>query len=352
MDPLTLSINTNRGKAMHAIIRYALWVRRDDEKNRPERVQLGWNAIPEVRGVLERHLDIQVDPSLAIRAVYGERLPWLVLIDPEWVSSNLGKLFPTNPNEGPLREAMWETYLANNPYDNVFDLLKGEYRRAVEELAELNPATDRRRFVDPVERLAQHLMILYLRGKLTWENEDGILRRFFDVAPEAARGEALNFVGHSLWRGDFEVPLDQSARLRELWSRRWDEVRRDPQGHRKEAAAFGWWFASKKLPDDWLLQQLLEVLEAGFELDADHLVLERLADLAQANPAETAHAVRLLISASPESHFLLISNEPLRRIVSIALDSDRSQAQQEGRHLLNELGAMGYRALDDLSTKI
>jgi len=352
MDPLTLSINTNRGKAMHAVIRYALWVRRDDEKTHPERVQLGWKAISEVRGVLEAHLDSQVDPSPAIRAVYGERLPWLVLIDPEWVSSNLGRLFPTNPNEAPLREAMWETYLANNPYDNVFDLLKREYRRAVEELAELNPVTDRRRFVDPVERLAQHLMILYWRGRLTWDNEDGILPRFFDVAPDDARGEALNFVGHSLWRGDFEVPLDQSARLRELWSRRWGEVRRDPQGHRKEAAAFGWWFASKKLPDDWLLQQLLEVLAAGFALDADHLVLERLADLAQANPAETAHAVRLLISASPESHFLLISNEPLRRIVSIALDSDRSQAQQEGRHLLNELGAMGYRALDDLSTKI
>src|SRR5713101_5311940 len=35
MDPATLSINTTRGEAMHAVVRYALWVRRHLEK-RPE----------------------------------------------------------------------------------------------------------------------------------------------------------------------------------------------------------------------------------------------------------------------------------------------------------------------------
>jgi hypothetical protein len=261
----------------------------------------------------------------------------------------MDRLFPTAPEQVLLREAAWETYLVNSPYDNVFEVVKGEYHRAVSQLGGLKPQTGGRHFLDPAERLAQHLMLLYWRGRISWENEGAILKELFDRAPDEVRAEALEFVGHSLWRGEFELPEDQAARLRNLWSRRWKAIRAEPHD-RKEAATFGWWFASSgKLQDEWLLEQLLEVLEAGIAPDADHLVLGKLAELSPSKPYETIHAARLLVVANPQAHFLLVSNEPLRRIVSVAQASGVEKAHQEARDLLNELGARGYRALDDLA---
>ena len=76
MDLLTLSINTNRGTAMHAVIETALWVRRELEASGND-VSVGFAAMPEVRDSLDVHLDPRVDPSLAVHAVYGRWLPWL-----------------------------------------------------------------------------------------------------------------------------------------------------------------------------------------------------------------------------------------------------------------------------------
>lgn len=59
MDPAALSINTTRGEAMHAVVRYALWVRRHlgNEPDGKERLERGLEEIPETREVLEAHLD-------------------------------------------------------------------------------------------------------------------------------------------------------------------------------------------------------------------------------------------------------------------------------------------------------
>ena len=45
----------------------------------------GFESFPEVRFVLENHLDLAKDSSLAIRAVYGQWLPWLIFLDREWL---------------------------------------------------------------------------------------------------------------------------------------------------------------------------------------------------------------------------------------------------------------------------
>jgi hypothetical protein len=61
----------------------------------------------------------------------------------------------------------------------------------VSEIGEAGSEEDRRRFVDPSEKLAEHLITFYWRGRLTWDNEGGLLTEFFDRAPERVRAEAL-----------------------------------------------------------------------------------------------------------------------------------------------------------------
>jgi hypothetical protein len=79
-DPANYSINTTRGEAMHAVVSYALWVYRNttQEIDTAEYSMRTFDRMPEVRSVLDKHLDPTVDSSAAIRSIYGQWFPWLV----------------------------------------------------------------------------------------------------------------------------------------------------------------------------------------------------------------------------------------------------------------------------------
>jgi hypothetical protein len=70
-------------------ILYALWVKRHLERGEAEPARLiqNFDVMPEVREVLEHHLDPVGDPSLVIRSVYGQRLHQLVHLDAKWMGS-------------------------------------------------------------------------------------------------------------------------------------------------------------------------------------------------------------------------------------------------------------------------
>src|SRR5215208_100194 len=131
MDPLTLSINTNRGTAIHAVVEYALWCRRELE-SLSEDVSRGFELLPEAAEVLDRHLRPDMEASLAVRAVYGRWLPWLLLLDESWTIERLPLLFPHQQNEA-LADAVWDTYVAwCPPYDSVYRALEDQYQAAID----------------------------------------------------------------------------------------------------------------------------------------------------------------------------------------------------------------------------
>jgi hypothetical protein len=92
MDLATISINTVRGQALQTVIRYALWVRENLERlpNGKELLARGFGEMSEVRELLEAHLDARMEPSLSIRAIYGQWFPWISLLDENWARANKG----------------------------------------------------------------------------------------------------------------------------------------------------------------------------------------------------------------------------------------------------------------------
>ena len=132
IDPFTQSINTNRSKAMHAVMAYALWCRRELDARGID-TAVGFDLIPEVRTVLEEHLDPGREPSLAVRAVYGKWLPWLILLDEVWTAANVARILPPDPELSMLRDAAWNTYIGwCPPFDQAYEALTHEYEAAVE----------------------------------------------------------------------------------------------------------------------------------------------------------------------------------------------------------------------------
>ena len=347
MDPATLSINTTRGEAMHALIRYALWVRRHLEKEpgSEARLQNGFEEMPEVRGVLEAHLDPVREPSLAIRAVYGEWFPWLVLLDPEWARTNAQRIFPLARGNEAYFEAAWNTYIAFcRPYDNVLDILRPQYQHAVQRIGSHHD--DTRWLADPDEKLAEHLMVFHWRGKLSLD--DPLLTAFWEWAPDTLRAHAIEFVGRALKQTDEEVPIEILERLKQLWQERLALAKRaaQPSGVEKELAAFGWWFASEKVDVDWAIVQLSESLRFAHKTEPAHRVIEHLAKTAYIRPRESVECLRMIAEGDREGWNLYGSLDHVRRILEVALR--HPSAADEAKRVIHYLGSRGFLEFQDL----
>lgn len=344
MDPTTISINTTRGEAMHAVIRYALWVRRHLEKepDGKERLDRGFDEMMEVREVLKARLDPLVEPSLAIRAVYGQWFPWLVLLDPTWAKQNANQIFPAEGDKRSFWEAAWNAYVTHcQAYDNVFEALEDQYALAIDRLSESGDEVDSYR--DPQVRFGEHLMVFYWRGKLDLDEPEGLLGRFWKKASPAVRGRALEFVGRSLKDTKGDVPPGILKRLRLLWEKRRSEagIAQDVELFLSEMKAFGWWFASAKFDDEWAIKQMLEALKLAQKTDPHHLVVERLAGVAEKMPLEAVQCLERLAKGDREGWEIHGWLKDAQTILRHALES-KGEAAGLAEDLIHYLGSRGY----------
>jgi hypothetical protein len=351
MNPSELSINTVRGEAIHTVVRYALWIRRHFEKtvDGAEALVRGFDEMPEVRQVLDTHLNPDQEPSLAIRSIYGRWFPWLILLDPNWATQKVAKIFPQDETLSDLRIAAWESYIIFCPvYDNVFEVLHEEYRYAVERINAADSEKQTQR--DPDYCLAQHLMTLYWRGKLSLEQPNSLLARFFELAPDELRGKSLEFIGRSLRNTNEEIELQILKQLQLLWEQRLDTARTatSPISHASELAAFGWWFVSEKFDNSWAIAQLKEVLELVGKVELERLVVKRLATLADAMPAPAVEFLRLLLQGDNGRWRIYGWHDEARTILTTALQGNNDETRQIARALINHLGEQGYSEFREL----
>ncbi len=354
MCPANHSINTTRGGAMHTLIQYALWVRRriDEMRSRAEPATAGFDDMPEVRTVLERHLDPNLDPSPAIRSVYGQWFPWLVVLDGNWTSEAVPRIFPQQEDLAELRDAAWDSYVTYCPvYNNVFPILAGEYERAISRLAA--PPRFQEGLADPQESLAEHLLAMYWRGELDLKEPDGLLAKFYQQASPKLRAHAIAFVGHSIRNTSETIEAVIIVRLCRLWEKRLAACRGTPdKTNAIELIPFGWWFSSGKFSDDSALDQLEQALSIAGMVEPDHLVMERLAAIAGTAHAKVLRCSRLMIDGDTEGWRVYGWAKELRVIFQVALQHGDTATKDMARDLIHRLGAQGrseYRDLVSLS---
>ena len=292
MDPYTMSINVNRGKAMHAVVAYALWCRRELE-SRGIHAAAGFDLMPEVQAVLEEHLDPARDPSLAVRAVYGRWLPWLLLLDEQWVTANLVRILPRLPEFAALRDAAWNTYVSwCPPFNPVCEVLHHEYEAAVERVPSRTPVGFARESADT--KLGEHLVTFYWRGCL----RSGPLERWFELADDETAARVMTFLGRALNNTEGGVEPEVLGRIRALWDSRLQTIAQKPESHKSEASSFAFTFASAKLDDDWSLTGLEITLQAGSARFLGRDIIGRLAKIASTKPAEAARFTLKMLSGS------------------------------------------------------
>ena len=337
-DPATLSLNSVRGAAFHALMHYAWWRRKQTPGGQEPRFE------ERVRQLLDRHLDQEIEDTKAVRSVYGQWFPFLVDCDSAWAAARVEAIFPFAGDHAALGRAAWESYVVHNrAWPDAFRLLRTHYRAAVERLLDEDDAADDERR----ESLVGHLIGLYIRGAV--ELDDDILGRFLAAAPAALRVRFIELIGIDLMNAESEVADETLTRLRALW-----EARLAAATVAEEAAAlselsgFAWWFASAKFADDWSLAQLTAVLEAGAGVDPDHTVIERLAALHVRELPAAARALALLIDVTADPWFVLGAPDEIRTILAAGLASDDIDVQNTARRATSRLVARGHPNFGDL----
>jgi hypothetical protein len=339
MDPATLAINTTRGEAMHAVVRYVLWV----ERALGEAADTaGLGFAPEAKAVLESHLDLATEPSLAIRAVYGQWFPQFVRLDTDWARQLAPLVFPVAPDLGARFDAAWNAYVVfSRPYTAVFAVLGEAYGHAVEKAGERDdsvPHAD-----SPEEHLGDHLLTYRVRGT-TAGGEDDLFAAFWRAAGSALRKQVLTKAGWSLERSaglDAEV----GARFAATWEWVFAETSASDPG---ALAGFGAWLGAPMLDGEWLLQQARAVLDLGVHLDPNFVVYRALPRLASEHPREAVAVLRGMVLTDAEGRSLYGSTDETREALRLVLATGDAEARKDAEELVHLLGARGMREFRDL----
>jgi hypothetical protein len=342
-DALTLSVNSTRGEAMHALMRYALWVQRHHSRGDETKQQSStFEIMPEVRDVLTRHLDPTADPSPAVRAVYGSWLPWLISLDPNWTTDSFARIFPDGEELKELRDAAWDTYVGyNDAYNDIFGVLREEYVRAVNRIGEKRAVPNRHR-ENPDERLSEHLMLFYGRGI---EDSEELLTQFFEKASDELCAHALWFVGETL---SGEIPAEVLTRFQTLWERRLEKSRESPGSHKHELIAFGALFSSKSFAEDWAIIQLKNSLQISGWSEPDHKVVEYLAELSERFPKDAVDCLAIMVEGDKDGWRVQFWSEHVRNILMSGLGTPDRETREIAEAMVHRLGAQGHWQFRDL----
>jgi len=344
-DPASLSINSTRGRALYAVIQYAWWVRQCLEGE--GHAGATFSSMPEVREVLELHLNPQVDATLTVRAFYGESIRSFAGIDWDWFVSNLDRILPGPGAEADSRFiAAWESFVVfTQPHPLFLDVLSSAYARAVARIGQpglvKHPAS-------PDSRLAEHLMVYYWWGKLDLANPEGLLQRFYTAASSDLRAHAVWFARHFF--SESNAPPEALQRLRDLIEMRLDATGRSsaPEHFFNELAAFGYWFIEGPFDEVWALETLLRTLRFSHRTEHETEVVRRLVAMCPVNPTTCIECLALIVEGDKERWTMAVIEPDTREILKLAMASNVPDAVLAARHLAQHLIKLGYYAFRKL----
>ncbi len=337
MGPTTLALNSNRGEAFNAAMAYGLWVKTDLDRTSAWR---GFDSAPELRKVLERHLDVRAEPSIAIRSIYGEWYPWLHLMDETWAVAQRDSIFPNPQSNAVMWEVAWRSYVTHaRAFDPMLSVLRKHYENALDRIGVSAYDTD---YIGRAEEhLAEHVLVFHLRGLIG--AEDRLLRRLYEMATPDLRKHLINFVGRSLW--EHSAPEEIRSRMHAFWSSRLKACA--PPADATELKAFGAWFAAKHEDPKWALGELVKALAIQPDIDLEFMVLKRLVELAAEMPQLAAEALELLVTGSSELWAVSVENESVAKILTEALAVGGESAIQ-ARRTIEHFGKLGIHSFRPL----
>jgi hypothetical protein len=344
--PATLALTTVRGIGFYAIMRYTWWRKTKTPSGQTPRLA------PQLRELLDRHLDPEHEPTQTVRSVYGRFFPLLLACDKEWARARVETIFPRDASLEGLRQAAWDSYLLFNPaYRDVYELLGEHYRDTIAGLVEHRTAQPPDRVDDEArEALVGHVLGLYVHGSVGLES-GSLIDLFFEHAPLGIRARLIEAAGEV---ANADQPSPQTLeRLQRLWEWRMSMLREREHADLEELEGFGWWFGSGKFDEDWAFTQLHDLLTIEGSVQPDHTVAKRLAALRHKRLAQVVACLSQLIDAThrhaaQRSWFVTGAHDEIRAILEDGIRADDPETSPLARETVNRLIARGHTQFGEL----
>lgn len=327
-EPVDLSINSNRGKALHAVAYLLHWMNR----NKIDKAQY-----KSIFDELDWHLKPENDPVPAIRAVYGWRFELLYGTDEDWAKKNIDTIF----SDDELGMAAFDAYVMfNRVHEEALKILDDVFQRQLPRLATPPPEDSKARH-NGLRNFVQHLALHYWYSSLDL-SDGSIMSTLLKTADQKYLKELVNFIGFRLYKNKAtKTEDDQLKKLTELWETIVSMTKEDAT--KLEALGeFGGWFASGKFDPEWSLEQLTYAASKTSNINLDFAVLEYMQTLSESYPAECIKALATMVDSARERWAISSWSKNAVIIIQRAYSSSDSNIKKSALDLANKLVAKGY----------
>jgi len=341
-EPFFAAQATLRGLTVELCILLMFWLSKDPSSPLAAEPRKALSNSSNVRDFFDSQLADRTAAGRIPRAIMGRYLCFLFYFGEDWLRAHLGALFPQDDEA--LRGASWYGHLAHDQRPTL-DLVPELHPCLAEEIARLADASDQVDREFRRERFADYLMVLYLWGGL----HDDLLESFWEHAPSGVRQHCMWYLGTQLAAPD--MPDVMRARGFAYWARRLDAARRsdNPDAFRAELGAIGQWTLRDRIDDNWLANQLFEVLQAGFAPADAFRVVDWLAKIA---PRNVDRAVKILSALLRNPHIdqwtYMTQQETIRTILAEGLAHGTQETISKVHELIGFLSSINETGYIDL----
>jgi hypothetical protein len=251
-DPITEALNNTRSRALESLVNFGFWIRR----------QLPEDQLPEVTDILGRRIarEAEIPLTRPEYAFLGMHFENLCLLNREWAARQRETLFP-RADKTIWRDAFGSYIQYNRPSSLTFEILRGEFEYALENLSLMATTGADMALVD---RLGQHLFTYYLWEVYPLSGDESLLERFYEKTRDDRErwGQLFDYVGQSLSNSGRQLDKKLTDRIIDFFD--WRFKAAEPL----ELQAFTFWLESECLDSDWRLQSYAKILDLGWGMGA------------------------------------------------------------------------------------
>jgi hypothetical protein len=289
-DPLTIAINSVRGRAFQAFVKF---VEKDGETKQKTTIPI---LSPDVKKIF---IDcLHKENTRAVMFLFGQYLPFFFYQDREWIRSIVPGIFSDDPKRKNLYLAAWEGYLVQNLYLEFFNELADYYKKAIK----LDPTeyTSRKYFKNLDTGLANHIALAFVHiSEFGFSSE--LFRLFWDKNIPARHKEFISFIGRYCisrdkakeWNANKKIDIEKLKQL-------WDWTLKNNNNSDVLIGFDLWMDAEKEIFDiPWLAKHIRDSLEKiNGKMEWDHSLTQSFSILAKNAPFETLHILRIYFMGS------------------------------------------------------
>jgi hypothetical protein len=299
------------------------------------------DKLPEVTDILAKRIadDIEIPLTRPEHALLGMHFGNLCALNRDWAVEHREIFFPQG-NEAVWRDAFGSYISFNRPVKLTFEILRGEFEYAIENLNTLTAEKDNDK--ELVDRLGQHLFTYYLWEVYPLTGNESLLDRFYDKTNYDRKrwAQLFDHVGRSLRNSGRHLEKVMTDRIIAFFDWRFEAA--EPL----ELQEFTFWLEAECLDPDWRLQSYSKILDLGRGKDVGLSIQVRaLNKLLPDHLALVVECFAKITDAMDQGTQMYISANEAKPILKAGLNAESPQILEEAeraRENLLRLGRFDY----------